>query len=367
MIKLLIIEVFFVLQCAGAIGIVYLYSYKALGMQLLLRKYTLSLKHTFSISRESHDFQDTLVVGLHLNGCTGYGEATANPYYGVTVASMMAEIKDLEKALNAFEFKTPLALHQFLSTKELSKFALCALDLAAHDLYGKLLGKPLYQIWKTKIDRYPITNYTIGIDTMEKMVAKLKETPWPLYKIKLGTPDDVAIVKELRSHTDAIFRIDANCSWSAEETVRNAFLLKELGVEFLEQPLKADDWEGMERVAHQSVLPVIADESCIVEEDVEKCSLHFHGINIKLTKCGGLTPALRMIQKAKELGLKVMVGCMTESTVGISAIAQLTPQLDYVDMDGAMLLKEDIADGIQIAENGALVFPDLGGSGITLR
>ena len=156
----------------------------------------------------------------------------------------------------------------------------------------------------------------------------MKEMPWPIYKIKLGTDKDVEIVRELRKHTDAIF---------------------------------------MEAVMHQSVLPVIADESCIVESDVEKCALHFNGINIKLTKCGGLTPARRMIKRAKELNLQVMVGCMTESTVGISAIAQLIPQLDYVDMDGAMLLKEDIADGVIIQDNGKVIFPTSGGSGISLR
>ena len=160
---------------------------------------------------------------------------------------------------------------------------------------------------------------------------------------------------------------DANCAWTAEETIFNAPQLKDLGVEFLEQPLKADDWKGMEKVMHHSVLPIIADESCIVEADVDKCALHFSGINIKLTKCGGLTPALRMIKKAKALGLKVMVGCMTESTVGISAVAQLIPQLDYVDMDGALLLKQDIADGILIQKDASLIFPTLGGTGVTLR
>ena len=149
--------------------------------------------------------------------------------------------------------------------------------------------------------------------------------------------------------------------------ISRAKKLKELGVEFIEQPLAASDWEGMEKVQHHSVLPIIADESCETEQDVERCSLHFHGINIKLTKCGGLTPALRMIQHAKKLGLKVMVGCMTESSVGISAIAQLLPQLDYVDMDGAMLLDEDIAEGVVIQDGGKVQFPDLGGSGIRLK
>ncbi|SDE61518.1 L-alanine-DL-glutamate epimerase [Pricia antarctica] len=336
-------------------------------MQLKFKKYTLPLKHTFSISRESHDFQDTLIVSLSLDGKSGFGETTSNPYYKITMESLSDEIEAVRGDIENFRFEKPEAFHQFLSQKNLSNFALCALDLAAHDLYGKLLGKPLYEIWGTTIDHYPITNYTIGIASIEKMRSKMQETPWPIYKIKLGTEDDVAIVRELRKHTSAVFRVDANCAWTAEETIENAPLLKDLGVEFLEQPLKADDWAGMEKVMHKSVLPVIADESCIVEADVEKCGLHFNGINIKLTKCGGLTPALRMIQKSKELGLKTMVGCMTESTVGISAIAQLLPQLDYVDMDGPLLIKEDIADGIQILEGGKLIFPELGGSGVTLR
>lgn len=335
-------------------------------MNLTLKKYTLQLKHTFSISRESHDTQNTLIVSLELNGHTGYGEATSNPYYNITVESMMAEIEAIRPFLANYNLTKPEELHYVLSAKGLSNFALCALDLAAHDLHGKLKNQALHRIWNTTAEHYPTTNYTIGIAPVAKMVEKMKETPWPIYKIKLGTDDDVAIVRELRKHTSAIFRIDANCAWSAKETIKNAPLLKALGVEFLEQPLKADDWEGMEKVMHHSVLPVIADESCIVETDVAKCGLHFSGINIKLTKCGGLTPALRMIQKAKDLGIKVMVGCMTESTVGISAIAQLLPQLDYVDMDGAMLLKKDIATGVRILEDGTVVFPSAGGSGVTL-
>lgn len=335
-------------------------------MKISLKKYTLPLKHTFSISRESHDFQDTLIVGLTLDGQTGYGEATSNPYYNSTVESMMAEIEAIRSNIEDYIFTVPEVFHAFLLSKGLNNFAICALDLAAHDLYGKLQNQPLHKIWGTTADHYPTTNYTIGIAPIEKMVAKMKETPWPIYKIKLGTDDDVAVVRELRKHTDAVFRIDANCAWTALETINNAPLLKDLGVEFLEQPLKAEDWEGMEKVMHHSVLPVIADESCIVETDVEKCALHYSGINIKLTKCGGLTPALRMIKKGKEMGLKVMVGCMTESTVGISAIAQLLPQLDYVDMDGALLLKEDIANGVRILKDGTVVFPELPGSGVTL-
>lgn len=338
-----------------------------LAMKLELKKYRLKLKHTFRISREAYEVQDSLVCCLSVNGVTGYGETTSNPYYGMEIEAMVAEIEKHRNEIESFDFQEPEAFYEFLKEKGLKSFTICALDLAAYDLYGKMLGMPLYKLWNTTIEEYPVTNYTIGLDTIENMILKMEEKPWPVYKIKLGTENDMTIIRRLREHTDAIFRIDANCAWTAEETIAYAPILKELGVEFIEQPLAADDWVGMERVLHGSVLPIIADESCQSEADVDRCALHFNGINIKLTKCGGLTPALRMIRRAKELGLKVMVGCMTESTVGISAIAQLLPQLDYVDMDGALLLDEDIADGVQILEGGTVKFPEIGGSGIRLR
>jgi L-alanine-DL-glutamate epimerase-like enolase superfamily enzyme len=211
-----------------------------------------------------------------------------------------------------------------------------------------------------------LSDYTIGIDPIDKMVAKMKEFDgWPIYKIKLGTDNDLAIVRELRRHTDAIFRIDANTAWTAEQTIAFAPELKKLGVEFLEQPLKRDDWDGMKRVFRECALPVIADESCLIEMDVDRCAGFFHGINIKLTKAGGLTPARRMITRARALGLKVMVGCMNESSVGISAIGQLLPLLDYVDMDGAVLIAKDIASGVHLVK-GRAVFPDENGLGVRL-
>ncbi len=337
-----------------------------MSMQIEVKKFQLQLEHPFTISRETHTTQNTMIVCLSLNGKTGYGEATSNPYYQITVESMKAEIENVKDKLESFDFINPEAFHDYLQLLDLSNFAICALDLAANDLYGKLLNKPLYELWRTSTEKYPTSNYTIGIDTIENMVKKLKEKPWPVYKIKLGTPNDVAIITELRKHTDSIFRVDANCAWSVEETITNAPFLKELGVEFIEQPMHADDWEGMKKVINNCELPLIADESCIVESDVEKCNGHFNGINIKLTKCGGLTPARRMIKKGKELGLKIMVGCMTESTVGISAIAQLLPQLDYVDMDGALLLKSDVATGVKILEEGKVVFPKTPGTGVSL-
>jgi L-alanine-DL-glutamate epimerase-like enolase superfamily enzyme len=198
------------------------------------------------------------------------------------------------------------------------------------------------------------------------MVVKLREMPgWPVYKIKLGTPDDLGIVRELRRHTDARFRVDANCGWNAEQTIELAPALRDLGVEFIEQPLPPGDGAAARQAFERSVLPLVADESCVTESDVDGCSGLFHGINIKLVKCGGLAAARRMIDRARALGLKVMAGCMTESTVGISALAQLLPLLDYVDMDGAVLLARDVATGVRL-ERGRCVYPRVNGTGVTL-
>jgi L-alanine-DL-glutamate epimerase-like enolase superfamily enzyme len=335
-------------------------------MKLTLHRFELPLKHTFTIAYDSRDTQETLIVELADGPHRGYGEATSNPYYGATIEDMTDQLTSLRELIEGYAFGTPEDFWTRLAPSLAEhSFAQCALDMAAHDLYGRQQGQPLYRLWGLGTDHVPLTNYTIGIDSVEKMVLKLKEMPWPLYKIKLGTPDDVAIVRELRRHTDATFRVDANCAWSAEETIRNAVALKALGVEFIEQPLKAGDWEGMREVYRHSVLPLVADESCVEEADVARCAGHFHAINIKLVKCGGLTPARRMIAQARDLGMKVMVGCMTESSVGISAIAQLLPLLDYVDMDGALLLAGDIATGVTI-EYGRVHYPDAPGTGVTL-
>ncbi|MGA9637607.1 dipeptide epimerase [Flavobacterium sp.] len=336
-------------------------------MKLILRAFDLKLKHTFTISRESIDIQPSLIVELKDGEFSGFGEATSNPYYNITIPKMTSELETLRSVIESSSDETPeIFWNKIHPSLQNNLFALCALDMAYTDLYARKKGKKLYDLWHYNTDKNPLTNYTIGIDTIPKMVAKMNELPWPIYKIKLGTPEDIAIVKELRKHSDAIFRIDANCGWGVDETISNAIALQKLGVEFLEQPLKADNWEGHSEVFKKSVLPIIADESCIIEEDVAKCHNHFHGINIKLVKCGGLTPARRMIQEAKKLGLKTMVGCMTESSVGISAIAHLLPQLDYVDMDGPLLLAKDIAEGVRI-ENGQIYYTDIDGTGVLLN
>ena len=335
-------------------------------MKLEFFTYDLELKDTFTISHGSRNFQKTLIVAVSEGDFTGYGEAAATSYYGVSTEGMIAAIKKVEPILKENILRSPEALWEI--TNSLLKdqaFAQCALDIALHDLHGKRNGKTLYKMWGLELKDLPITNYTIGIDSEEKMIDKIRQFPWPVYKIKLGTADDVKIIEELRKHTDSVFRVDANGAWGVEETIQNSIKLKELNVEFIEQPLAACNNAGMPEVFKNSALPIIADESCLVEKDVVKCSEFFHGINIKLTKCGGITPALRMIVEARKLNLKVMVGCMTESSVGISTIAQLLPLLDYVDMDGALLLKKDIAEGVTLAD-GKITFPDRNGTGVRL-
>jgi L-alanine-DL-glutamate epimerase-like enolase superfamily enzyme len=335
-------------------------------MEVILHPYELQLKYTFTISRESHDVQPSLVVELKDGAFSGFGETTSNPYYGKTVPSMSEHIQRATEQIKGANGSTPEDFWQTLYPHfKDDMFALCALDMAYNDLYAKKKGKKLYELWGYSTENNPKTDYTIGIDTIEKMVAKLTELPWPIYKIKLGTKNDIQIITELRKHTDAVFRVDANCGWSVEETIKNSIELKKLGVEFIEQPLKADDWEGHKEVYKKSALPIIADESCQVEADVAKCHNHFHGVNVKLTKCGGLTPGRRMLVHAKELGMKTMVGCMTESSVGISAIAHLLPLLDFVDMDGQLLLAKDIATGITI-KDGIINYSEVNGTGVEL-
>jgi L-alanine-DL-glutamate epimerase-like enolase superfamily enzyme len=335
-------------------------------MQLRLHAFDLPLAHTFTISRESITSQPTLIVELSQDGQSGYGEATSNQYYGFTIERMARDLIGVRPQLEATLTEPAELWSQLRPALKDDPFALCAVDQAAYDLWGKLKGQPVYKLWGLTADKIPASDYTIGIDKIETMVAKMNEFPgWPIYKIKLGTDRDLEIVRELRKHTSAIFRVDANCGWTADQAIAYSPELKKLGVEFIEQPLKADQWEDLARVGRESVLPILADESCIVESDVARCAGVFQGINIKLVKCGGLTPARRMITEARKLGLQIMVGCMTESTVGISAIAQLLPLLDYVDMDGAVLLAEDVATGVRL-ERGHCIYPPRPGHGVTL-
>lgn len=320
-------------------------------MKLTLHRLLLPLAHEFKISRESISTQPSLIVELEHHGLSGFGEVTENTYYGHTFASMTASLDRVAGRIDEYLDRPPVHLWPELHAAiDGDTFALSALDMAAHDLRGKRLGIPTWQDWGLEWDNVPDSSYTIGIDTIETMVAKLHEMPgWSIYKIKLGTPRDIDIVTELRRHTDAVFRVDANCGWGADETVANSKALADLGVEFIEQPLpmNASPDEKL-RVFRDSILPIIADEDCQVPEDVDRCHGLYHGVNVKICKCGGLTPALTMLRHARELGLRTMVGCMIESSVGISGAAQLLPLLDYADLDGAVLLRDDPATGATI-------------------
>jgi L-Ala-D/L-Glu epimerase len=332
-------------------------------MRVSCRSYNLPFKHPFTISRGTKTHQPTFIVELEHFGIKGYGEAPAISYYDIPVDKMISQLELKRTFVEKFSFAEPERFwHYVHHLFPGNSFLVCALDMAGWDLYGKMNGKKLSALWGLDA-KNPLTDFTIGIDTIEAMVSKMNEVPWPVYKIKLGTDDDIAIISELRKHTSAMIRVDANAAWEAGEALEKINIFKDLFVELIEQPLAQDDWEGMKYLYEKSPLPLFADESCVAETDVEKCYMHFHGINIKLTKCGGITPAIRMISKARELDMKIMLGSMNESTIGSAAIGQLSPLADYLDADGPLLLAEDIASGLKY-ENGKLTCSDKAGLGI---
>ena len=325
-------------------------------MKVSYHTFNLAFRYPFTISNgRTKTHQPTFVVELEHLGHVGYGEAPAITYYNIPVEKMVEDLERKKLFVEKFAFTEPERWWHYLHhLYPANPFLVCALDMAGWDLFGKIYGKPVSDFWKPEQPKTTITDYTIGIDTIEKMVAKMQEKPWPVYKIKLGTPEDIAIIEALRKHTSANFRIDANAGWQKEEALEKITAFKDLGVEFIEQPLAKDDWECMKWLVERSPLPLYADESCVAASDVAKCHGHFHGINIKLTKCSGLTPALDMIKEARSLGMGVMVGSMNESTIGSAAIAHLQSLIDYLDADGPLLLKEDIATGLTYGNDGVI-------------
>lgn len=335
-------------------------------LNLSYKSFDLPLLHAFTISRYTVTVQKTVICTISDGEFAGYGEATANPYYESTVEKLSVSLESIKPVVAGLPLIHPSgfwdAIAPYLTH---DYFALCAADIAYWDFYARKAGKPLRRFF-SESDDAPMTSYTIGIDSVDNMRRKILETPWPLYKIKLGTADDLKIVGALRKITDAVFRVDANAAWNASQAIEMSKELKPLGVEFIEQPLPASDIDGMRKVKAESHLPLIADESCQKFADVAACADQFHGINIKLMKCGGITPALQMIAKARELGLSVMTGCMTESTVGISALSQIAPLLDFLDADGALLMARDIASGVTFSD-GKIIWPNGNGTGAELR
>jgi L-alanine-DL-glutamate epimerase-like enolase superfamily enzyme len=333
-------------------------------MKVNYKIFELPFKHPFTISKASKNVQPTLVIELEYFGIKGYGEAPAISYYNITVEKMVVDLEKKRKFVEQFAFSDPERywhyLHHLFPN---NSFLVCALDMAGWDLYGKIKKKQLHEIWQLDVAYSPLTDFTIGIADVESMLNKIKEQPWPIYKIKVGFENDIETIAMLRQHTNSVFRVDANGAWNVEEAMNKIPLLKNLGVELIEQPLAKDDWDGMKVLYQNSSIPLFADESCVAEADIKKCKDFFHGINIKLTKCGGITPARRMIAEAKSLNLKVMLGCMNESSVGTAAIAQLAPLVHYVDMDGTLLQTSSVSEGVEF-QDGKYLYNNLPGLGI---
>ena len=307
------------------------------------------LRHTFTISRESQDVVRVVTVELSDGELSGFGEASPSSFYGEDAEGVREDLQLLEAlAADADPLHYRDVLEQAAELLGDRRGALCAFDTALFDLASRKLGAPLWRILGLNPERTPLSSFTIGIDTVERMVSKLREAAqYPILKVKLGTPRDIEIIRELRKETDAVFRVDANCGWTARETIEKSAELKALGVEFIEQPLPPEELEAMEEVCRKSALPVIADENSILPGDIPQLAGRFHGINIKLVKCGGILPALRMVHLARTLGLRVMFGCMIETSILISAAAQLGPLADYLDLDGNVLISDDPYAGVE--------------------
>ena len=314
-------------------------------LQLKYFSCELAFEYPFTTFKGTKTHQPTLITSLGLGNLAGYGEAPAITYYNISVDEMKESLESKRKDIEKYALTEPQRFWHFLHHLIPGQhFLTAALDIAAWDLFAKMRRQPLYQVLGLKWENIPVTDYTIGMDTIEKMVAKMADHPWPMYKIKTGRPGDIDTLRALRAHTSSPFRIDANEGWTFEEARALLPELLKLGVTMVEQPLPREEKDAMVELKAISPLPLFADESCRTEDEVKKCATGFHVIYINLTKCGGITPALRMITEARALGLKVMIGSMNESTIGSAAIANLMPLLDEVDADGPLLLREDVAE-----------------------
>ena len=328
----------------------------------------LKTRHPFIIARGTHDTYRTVVVRLaDGEGCEGWGEAAPQRYYGETPETVLAALDVYATVLPDDPFLLEDAESRFETTLKGNNSARAALSTALHDLVAKRLGVPVHRMWGLDPAKCPISTFTIGIDTPDRIRMKVKEAePYPVLKVKLGTDDDRAILQAIRDVTPKEIRVDANCGWTRKQAIRKLPLLEEFGVTVLEQPLAPDDLEGLAEVTRHSRLPVIADESCIVAADIPGLLGKVDGINIKLAKTGSLREALRMIAIARAHNLMVMVGCMIESSIGITAAAQFCPLVDICDLDGAALLAKDPYAGATI-ERGRLTLPEGPGLGLSAR
>lgn len=326
----------------------------------------LRTRHPFIIARGGESDYRTVWVRLRdADGNEGWGEAAPTKFYGETTETVLAALDVYAGMLPANPFDLETAEERWALALRRNPAARAALSSALHDLLGKRLGVPVYRLWGLDPARAPRSTFTIGLDTPEKMRAKVLEAQqYPILKIKLGTDRDQEILRTVREATDKEIRVDANCGWTVKRAIQMLPVLKDFGVTVLEQPLAPAELEGLAEVTRRAEIPVIADESCETAADIPPLVGKVDGINIKLAKCGSLREALRMIAVARAHGMLVMVGCMIESSIGITAAAHFTPLVDIVDLDGAALLAQDPFAGAGI-EGGQVSLPD--GPGLGLR
>lgn len=335
-------------------------------MNLSFEPLSLTLSEPFTIARGTQTQADNILVTLTDGEICGQGEAAPAEHYGEVQRTVLAFLEQLQYRLTKSPTPPISILHELMAeTMRLNPAARAAVDMAAYDLLGKQLGVPLYRLLGLDAARAPRTSFTIGIDSAEEMARKAIEARhYPILKIKVGTAhdrDNLAAIRQVRP--DAVIRIDANEAWSPKEAVRQINALSEFDLEFVEQPVEGTDLEGLGYVRRHVSLPVIADESCIVPTDVPRVAGYVDGINIKLMKCGGIYPALQMIHLARAHHLKIMMGCMIESSMAITAAAHLSPLIDYADLDAHLLIRDDPYRGVTV-RSGHLVLPARAGLGL---
>lgn len=333
-------------------------------LKLTYEPYTLKLKHTFTLSTTSRTTTPAMLTRLEYEGYTGYGEASMPPYLGESqdsVASFLAKV-------NLSSFKDPLQAEDILNyiddIEPGNYAAKAAIDIALHDLIGKLLGRPLYNIWGYDKDKAPYTSYTIGIDTPDMIEQKVREVSgFKIFKLKLGRGTDKDIVRALRRVTDVAFTADANQGWTdRQQALDTIFWLKEEGCQLIEQPLAKERIDDIAWISERSPIPVLADEGFQRLDELKNIVGAYSGIVVKLMKCTGLREAQKMLNAAKALGMKTLIGCMTETSCGISAASQLSMLADWADLDGNLLISNDPFQGTQVVK-GKLTLNDLSGIG----
>lgn len=343
-------------------------------MKLSFEKLVLETRHEFKIARAAAPAarEDVWVRVVGADGVEGWGEAAPNAYYAESADTVLEVLPSLQSILRStaslqLADLEPLEQKLFEAAPKTAS-ARAAISAALLDLIGKRAGQPVWRLLRHDPSRAPGSSYTIGIAGLDLMREKVREaSSYPILKIKVGTPHDATILAMLREERpDAVIRVDANTGWTRREALRNLPMLEEFGVELIEQPLAPDDLDGLAEVSAASRIPVIADESCKVAADVELLAGRVHGVNIKLAKCGSLLEAVRIAGAARKHGMKVMLGCMIESTLGIAAAVQLAPLADYVDLDGAALLAHDYFVGPGMETDGRLRFNQEPGLGVEL-